>query len=208
MFRRPCSPAHVQLESPAVLPESPGRPDSKAAHRERARAIRATLNPALGTLLTYRILAALDLPRTAAIAGTWPLADEIDLRLLWQALHERGHPILLPETPPAGAPLIFRRWTPDTPMLPEAFGTLRPDGPAATPDLIVVPFLAFDRTGHRLGYGGGYYDRTLAAHPQTPAIGAGYAALQVDSLPVGPHDRPLTAIYTENGRAFPPSDTP
>jgi 5-formyltetrahydrofolate cyclo-ligase len=86
-------------------------------------------------------------------------------------------------------------------MIRERFGTLRPDTPEATPDLLFVPFLAFDKRGYRLGYGGGYYDRTLAALPHIPAIGLGYAALEVDNVPTEPHDRPLTAIYTENGRA-------
>ncbi len=172
---------------------------AKAALRHRARALRATLDPVLGHRLATHLLAE---PLPHAIAGTWPMLGEIDLRPLWHALHGRGHAILLPQTPPPNEPLIFRRWTPDTPMLPERFGTLRPDGPPATPDLIIVPFLAFDRTLHRLGYGGGYYDRTLAAHPQIPAIGAGFSALLVDSLPVGPHDRPLNAIFTEHGRAF------
>jgi 5-formyltetrahydrofolate cyclo-ligase len=131
------------------------------------------------------------------------MPGEIDLRPLWTALHDRGHRVLLPETPPRGAPLVFRRWHPGAAMLPEPFGTQRPTGPVAVPDVIVVPFLAFDRFGHRLGYGGGYYDRTLASLPGIPAIGAGYAALMVDSLPAGPHDRPLDTIFTENGRSPP-----
>jgi 5-formyltetrahydrofolate cyclo-ligase len=167
--------------------------------RTRARALRATLDPALGTRLARHAQYFLRRVPGAAIAGTWPLPGEIDLRPLWHALHEAGHLILLPETPPRGYPLIFRRWTPSTVMIPERFGTLRPDGPMAEPDLIVVPFLAFDRAGHRLGYGGGYYDRTLAAMPTIPAIGAGFAALEVDSVPAGPHDRTLATIITEHG---------
>ena len=62
-----------------------------------------------------------------------------------------------------------------------------------------MPLLAFDATGHRLGYGGGYYDRTLAAHPGVPAIGIAYAAQRVAHVPAGPHDQPLQAIFSENG---------
>jgi 5-formyltetrahydrofolate cyclo-ligase len=185
---------------------APHSPPDKPTLRRQARALRATLDPALGDQLARHILATSGLP--AAIAGFWPLPDEIDLRPLWAALHARGHRILLPHTPPRGQPLVFRTWTPTTAMLPERFGTLRPDGPLATPDLILVPFLAFDAACHRLGYGGGYYDRTLAAHPAIPAIGAGYAALRVDKLPTDPHDIPLTAIFTEHGRAPPPPETP
>jgi 5-formyltetrahydrofolate cyclo-ligase len=182
--------------------------DAKAALRRRARDLRATLDPGLGTRLAGHLLRGLALAPGAAVAGTWPMPGEIDLRPLWARLHANGHAVLLPETPPRGYPLVFRLWTPDTAMLPERFGTSRPDGPVATPDLIIVPFLAFDAVGHRLGYGGGYYDRTLAAHPGVPAIGAGYAALQVDSLPAGPHDRKLDAIFTELGRATPPARQP
>jgi len=171
----------------------------KAALRSRARALRATLDPALGAQLARHAQRHLRPYAGAAIAGTWPLQGEIDLRPLWHALHEAGHAVLLPETPPRGYPLIFRRWTPTTLMTPERFGTLCPNGPMMEPDLIIVPFLAFDRTGHRLGYGGGYYDRTLAALRRIPAIGAGFAALEVDSVPVGPHDRPLATIITEHG---------
>ncbi len=187
-----------------AAPHSLSPPDLlrlKAELRRRARAIRDTQSPGLGAALARHVLVQLPLPPGAAVAGTWPLAGEIDLRPLWHALHARGHTVLLPQTPPRGQPLIFRRWTPETAMIEEPFGTLRPDGPAATPDVILVPFLAFDAAGHRLGYGGGYYDRTLAGLPGIPAIGAGYAALQVDSLPVGPHDRALDAIFTEHGLA-------
>ncbi len=167
--------------------------------RDRARHIRAGIDPALGASIVHHAQDFLRRYPGVAIAGTWPLPGELDLRPLWAALHAAGHPVLLPETPPLGHPLIFRRWTPASAMIAERFGTLRPDGPAATPDMIIAPFLAFDRAGHRLGYGGGYYDRTLAALADITAIGAGYAALEVDSVPAGPHDRRLATIITEHG---------
>jgi 5-formyltetrahydrofolate cyclo-ligase len=179
----------------------------KTALRARARALRAALDPALGAVVARLVLDGLPLAPGAAVAGTWPMGDEIDLRPLWHALHGRGHTVLLPETTPRGQALIFRAWVPGAAMIPERFGTMRPEGPVGTPVAVIVPFLAFDRAGHRLGYGGGYYDRTLAALPGVPAIGAGFAALQVDSLPVGPHDRALDAIFTEHGREFPPAKT-
>jgi 5-formyltetrahydrofolate cyclo-ligase len=110
-----------------------------------------------------------------------------------------GHPIALPETPPRGRALIFRRWFPGAPMLAEAFGTWRPDGVVVTPAVLLVPLLAFDRAGHRLGYGGGYYDRTLAALPGARAIGCAFAEQQVDAVPIGPYDRALAAIVTDRG---------
>ena len=115
------------------------------------------------------------------------------------ALHARGHAVLLPETPPRGNPLIFRRWSPGCAMRTERYGTLCPEGEIAVPQTILVPFLAFDRSGRRLGYGGGYYDRTLAAHPGVPAIGVGFAALEVDVVPADDYDARLDAVLTERG---------
>ncbi len=142
--------------------------------------------------------------RVTIVAGVWPLGDEIDLRPLLHALHERGIGIALPETTPRGNPLIFRHWQPDSVMLPERFGTFRPDGPAVRPDLFLVPLLAFDRAGRRLGYGGGYYDRTLPLYPGRPAWGYAYAAQEVANLPAEPHDHALDAIITEAEIIRPP----
>ncbi|GBQ83054.1 5-formyltetrahydrofolate cyclo-ligase [Gluconobacter albidus NBRC 3250] len=83
-------------------------------------------------------------------------------------------------------------------MIAGRFGTSHPEGEIEVPDLVLVPFLAFDRFGYRLGYGGGYYDRTLAAL-DVPAIGFGFAGQQVDSVPTGPYDVPLKTIVTERG---------
>ncbi len=140
-------------------------------------------------------LAALPLP--AVIAGVWPLPHEIDLRPLLDQLHARGHVIVLPVTPPRGSALTFRRWHPGAALLPGRFGTQHPDGPALSPQALLVPLLAFDRRCHRLGYGGGYYDRTLAALPAVPAIGYGWAAQQLTTVPISPHDRALDAVATE-----------
>ncbi len=143
-------------------------------------------------------LALADLPFPTTIAGVWPLPGEMDLRPLLHALHDGGHTVVLPQTPPRGNPLCFRIWTPGCPMRRETFGTCCPDGPLAEPDMVFVPLLAFDRAGNRLGYGGGYYDRTLAAHPGRPAIGFGYAAQEVPFVPTEPHDQTLAVIVTEH----------
>ncbi|MBS1093021.1 5-formyltetrahydrofolate cyclo-ligase [Gluconobacter sp. Dm-74] len=132
------------------------------------------------------------------IAAVWPLAEEVDLRPLCHALSEAGRQVLLPETTPKGSPLIFRRWTPSSSMIVGRFGTSHPEGDVDVPDLVLVPFLAFDRFGYRLGYGGGYYDRTLAAL-NVPAIGFGFSGQQIDAVPTGPYDIPLKTIVTECG---------
>ena len=140
-------------------------------------------------------LAALPLPMI--VAGVWPLPGEIDLRSLLELLHVRGHVIVLPETPRPPAPLIFRRWHPGARLLAGRFATSYPDGPMLMPQLLLVPLLAFDQRCRRLGYGGGYYDRTLAALPGVSAIGYGWATQQVSSVPVGSRDRELDAVATE-----------
>jgi 5-formyltetrahydrofolate cyclo-ligase len=160
---------------------------------------RAGCNPAWGTRLAQHVLAQMPPPDGAVVSGFWPLDGEIDIRPLLMALYGRGHSIVLPETPPLGNPLIFRLWRPGVEMLPERFGTLRPNGERCDPDVLFVPLLAFDRAGRRLGYGGGYYDRTLARLPGRLAIGCAYAAQELDVVPAADHDARLHAVATERG---------
>ncbi len=166
------------------------------------RALRALLRSArrVGSesALADAVLA-LAWPPGSVLAGVWPLPGEPSLLPAWDALHGRGHRIALPETTPPGMPLVFRRWTPDAVMRPGRFGTAHPDGPVLRPDVVFVPLLAWDRRLHRLGYGGGYYDRTLAALPEAVAVGVGFGAQEVDAVPVEPHDVPLDAMVTERG---------
>ena len=138
-------------------------------------------------------------PPGAVVAGFWPLAGEIDIRPLLLALHQRRHLLALPFTPPRGQPLTFHRWLPGEALVPGRFGTAHPVSAAVTPDVLLVPLLAFDERGNRLGYGGGYYDRTLAALPGTLTIGCAFAAQHVASVPAGLNDIPMTFIATEDG---------
>ena len=84
-------------------------------------------------------------------------------------------------------------------MVAERFGTMAPDGPIVQPDWLFIPLLAFDRAGHRLGYGGGFYDRTLAGMADVVTIGCGYAVQELDAVPVGGYDALLHAVATERG---------
>ncbi len=172
--------------------------DQKRLMRQAALATRASCDPALGHTLVHTVLGGPLAPLPGqVVAGFWPLPGEIDTRPLLQALAARGNPVCLPQTPPRGQPLRFHAWQPGAPLLPGRFGTVGPDGPALVPEVVLVPLLAFDRTGARLGYGGGYYDRTLAALPGRPAIGCAFAAQEVSRVPVEPTDRRLQAIATE-----------
>ena len=171
----------------------------KIAARERALCARRGCDPAVGGDLARHVLADLPPPPGAAVSGFWPMDGEIDIRPLLTALHQRGHPVLLPQTPSVGNPLIFRHWHPGAMMIRERFGTCRPGGAIGVPDVLYVPLLAFDRRGHRLGYGGGFYDRTLALLPRAVAVGCAFAAQEVDEVPAGQHDAPLHAVATERG---------
>jgi 5-formyltetrahydrofolate cyclo-ligase len=130
------------------------------------------------------------------------MASEIDPRPLMQALDERGHGLALPVVAGAGQPLVFRAWTPGDPLRPAAFNTREPgpDKAEVTPRVLLVPLLAFDRAGYRLGYGGGFYDRTLAglrAAGAALAVGLAFAGQEVESVPRDPNDSRLDWIVTE-----------
>ncbi len=176
--------------------------EAKRAVRQCMLAAREVWDPACGTALGEHVLREVPPPQGAVVSGFWPMGQEIDIRPLLLALHEQGHPIVLPETPKRGNPLIFRIWRPGDVLVTERFGTSRPTGDVRDPDFLLVPLLAFDRRGHRVGYGAGYYDRTLAALPGRFRLGVAYAAQELDEVPAGPYDARLDAVATECGVIF------
>ena len=173
---------------------------AKAAARKLARAKRASLtNIEAPARLAEAMLAQHAPPKGAIIAGYWPMGDEMDPRPLMLALASRGHAMALPVTPPRGQPLAFHAWAPSAALRPGPLGTSEPvAGEELRPDVLLVPLLAFDRAGRRLGYGGGYYDRTLAALPAAKAIGIAYAGQEMAEVPAGPQDMRLPLVATED----------
>jgi 5-formyltetrahydrofolate cyclo-ligase len=170
-----------------------------------ARALRKTLARAEMGLKLAEYAEDLALPPGAIVGGYHAHYDEADPALLLARLVELGCAVALPRVTARDAPLEFHH-VPDGAMLePGSFGIPEPlaHWPRATPAVLLVPLLAFDRHGGRLGYGGGFYDRTLAAL-NVPAIGIAYAGQEVASLPAEAHDRTLSLVLTEKGvRRFP-----
>ena len=172
---------------------------AKRLARQRALAARVGCDPAWGAALAGHALREVPPPAGAVVSVFWPMPGEIDTRPLLDALHARGHTVLLPETPPRGNPLLFRQWLPGMVMVRERFGTHKPTGEIGVPDVLFIPLVAFDRAGRRLGYGGGYYDRTLATLPGARAIGVAFAAQELDEVPTADYDARLDAVVTEQG---------
>jgi 5-formyltetrahydrofolate cyclo-ligase len=123
-------------------------------------------------------------------------------------LRDKGYDVLLPVVLKPKTPLEFRRWLASSDMREGPYGILEPgpDAKAVRPDLMLVPLLAFDRNGNRLGYGGGFYDvsiRAIRKYQPVTAVGVAYAAQQVSMVPHDAHDTRLDWIITENGNVKP-----
>ncbi|QDQ85674.1 5-formyltetrahydrofolate cyclo-ligase [Paraburkholderia megapolitana] len=181
--------------------------NSKSALRQALLETRreAAREPAHNRALSRRVLDALKRYEPACVGFYWPLEGEFDARsaiAIWLATADTRE-ASLPVVAERGAPLEFHAWAPDTPM---RTGHHRIPEPASArvvlPDLLFVPCVGFDAHGYRLGYGGGYYDRTLAAWPgarKPVTIGIAYEACRIDTLQREAHDIPLDAIVTDAG---------
>ena len=182
----------------------------REAAQERRKAAHAAASGAAGTARGHFLSAGLD--RGCRIASAYRrIRSELDPEPLMLALIERGLRVCVPVIEGKGLPLKFREWTPQTRLQPGPFGAQVPtDGEWLKPDLLIVPLLAFDGSGLRLGYGGGFYDRTIAglrAAGSVRAVGFGYAAQQVHEVPADETDERLDAIVTEAGVVRPRSVT-
>lgn len=183
----------------------------KSKLRADARANRDALASGLGAAAATGIAARfMSEPELAArtgigtvVSGYMAIGSEIDPATLMQKIAARGSRLCLPVVVSPGAPLLFRRWAKGDGMETGAHAIPVPgaDAEELVPDLLLVPLLAFDRQGRRLGYGGGYYDRTIAAlraEKEILAVGLAFSGQLRDDMPVGPHDAPLDWIVTES----------
>lgn len=178
----------------------------RAQARDARDALASGLGAAAATGIAARFMASplhdIAVHAGAAVAGYMPIGSEIDPRLLMLRLAAAGAVLCLPDAVAEETPLEFRRWAPDDLLDTGRFGISVParDAEILDPDLVLVPMLAFDRQGRRLGYGGGYYDRSLArlrAAREVLAVGLAFSGQVRDDLPAGPHDVRLDWIVTE-----------
>jgi 5,10-methenyltetrahydrofolate synthetase len=175
---------------------------AKAALRKALRTVRGALDPAIKVQwdahIGAQIVAWWRLRQVATLGVYWPLAGEPDLRAAYAELALAGVRLALPVVMERNAPLAFTEWRLDEPMLADEMGVAVP----ATlrfverPPALLIPCLGFNAEGYRLGYGGGYYDRTLERPPRPHTLGIAYSN-QEARFPHGPHDVPLDVIVTE-----------
>lgn len=173
--------------------------------RQRGLQAREALSAAEHALLSARIeqylAAELKQHKPGRLAFCWPYRAEFDARPLVSDLLDQDWTACLPVVGNDVGPMQFRAWAPDTPMLPDRHGISTPQsGDFVHPDVILLPFNAIDACGYRLGYGAGYFDRTLAAlQPRPFVIGVGFGIGVVASVYPQPHDIPVDCRVTETG---------
>jgi len=155
---------------------------------------------AIGLVEMWRYEQPVETP--AVVAGFWPMAEEIDVRPLLMELANQGCQLALPVVAAKKQPLLFRAWRPGDPLEAGAFGTLQPTAKRAVvePEVLIVPLLAVDEEGWRLGYGGGFYDRTieaLRARKRVTTVGVGFNEQIVPEVPHDPNDQRLDWLLTD-----------
>jgi len=176
----------------------------RRAERERLIALRMALPPAERRAAGARIAAALQ-PIVASRPGVlgvyWPFRAEFDPRALVETLVAAGRGVALPVVVDRRGPLEYRAWAPGEPLVAGVWDIPIPEQrKVVTPSMVLAPLVGFDRACYRLGYGGGYFDRTLAAFAPRPlAIGVGFAAQAIETIHPQPFDIAMDLIVTEAG---------
>lgn len=177
----------------------------KATLRTAALARRDALSPAVRDAAAAAIAARalpVEVGAGAVVSGFIAIRSEIDPMPLMRALAARGARLALPVVAGRGKPLLMREWRPGAPLVAAPFGLREPaaDAPDVDPDILLVPLSCFDRSGHRIGYGAGHYDRTLqglGARKKIVAIGIAFALQEIERVPATDHDERLDFVITE-----------
>lgn len=178
--------------------------DLRAGAAQTRKAAFAKHGPEAGRLLAAHGLDFLQVPPGVIVSGFAAIRDEINPADLMIWLHEEGFRMALPVMVGKGQPLVMRTWAPGDILEPAAWGIAEPslDKSEVEPRVLLVPLLAFDMKGYRLGYGGGFYDRTLAklrAKKPVVAVGVAYDEQQVDAVPAESYDQRLDWVLTPSG---------
>jgi len=205
--RIPCGSDGLPNPSASVAGEEQSQADAdkqaaKTALRKALRTTRGALDPAIKVQWDAHIGAQVvswwRLRQVGAIGVYWPLSGEPDLRAAYAELAKAGVRLALPVVMERDAPLAFTEWTPGEPMIRDQMGVQVPATLRfiARPPALLIPCLGFNGENYRLGYGGGYYDRTLEASPRPHTLGIAYSNQQA-VFSHGPHDVPLDVIVTE-----------
>lgn len=194
-------------------PDFTANPDADDAWRAalrremiaRRQALPAEVHRQASTVILARLADRLQARQAGRVAFCWPIRGEVDCRSLIGQLLASGWQAAMPTVIAAQAPMEFRAWTPTCRMTSDPHGIPVPaERSLVIPDVVLLPLVAFDAAGYRLGYGGGYFDRTLAAlRPRPLSIGVGFACVGVADLRPGPHDILLDEIITENPAPHP-----
>jgi 5-formyltetrahydrofolate cyclo-ligase len=199
---------------PGPDPQDPGAvAEWRRQERERLRAERLALGVEARRVMAEALARHLDAYLASCVGdvagrvvwGYWPIKGELDLRPWLTALHGRGAVLALPVVETPKAPLVFRRWSPGARLERGHWGipVPPPDSERLVPAIALAPPVGWDAEGYRLGYGGGYFDRTLAAlEPGLLAIGVGLQSGRLATIHPQPHDIRLSAIVTEAGLQF------
>lgn len=177
------------------------RRDQRATLLARREAVPQAQRRAWDARITERLLLAFPVRSPLVVAFYWPMRGEFDPRFVIRAWRRAGARAVLPVVRAKHTPLEFREWWPGADTRPGVYALPEPQGTALLrPDVLLIPPVGFDAAGYRLGYGGGFYDRTLAAMDPPPLkIGVGYELSRMDSIGPLAHDIAMDIVFTEAG---------
>jgi len=181
----------------------------RSVARIRRKNLALNFGPGIGALIAEVFFNHFVVTAKLNVAGYWPIGSEVDIRPLLNNLHQENCGCFLPVITARDQALSFRKWQPDDRLVASNLGTLEPSvcRPIGQPNMVFVPLLAYDAEGYRIGYGGGFYDRTLSAlrskakrkNQEFKAIGIGYAGQKVERVPREKFDQRIDWMITEEG---------
>lgn len=193
------SPIPVNPSEPGINPGSHRKLQRRALLEARSRVMpdqRIGQVAAMAPRLSHLVARVIGCLAGRVVGVYWPIRGEPDLRALFAQWHREGAVLALPVVDAPAMPLRFVQWAPDEPLIEGRYGVAVPrEGKTVLPDLLIIPCVGFDARGYRLGYGGGYYDRTLAVS-QPVTFGVAWSEAQLADIKPEPTDRPLDVIVT------------